>query len=132
MSPIVATLDAGFGRTGQNSSVENLAVLTSGPLPPNPADLFSTRRMDDVIAALTACIASGYRRITIACTRLACPVASTSTGMGRRQRENRRGRAMARPLRSGQPWSYGAQGATHVMRSSGKAVGSRAGPIVLM
>ncbi len=38
----------------QSVGVEKLSVLTSGPLPPNPADLFSARRMDDVIAALKA------------------------------------------------------------------------------
>ncbi len=32
--------------------IENLAVLLSGPLPPNPADLLSTKHMDDVIDAL--------------------------------------------------------------------------------
>jgi capsular exopolysaccharide synthesis family protein len=47
-------LDAAIGELPlQSSGVENLAVLPSGPLPPNPADLFSTRRMDEVIAALT-------------------------------------------------------------------------------
>jgi capsular exopolysaccharide synthesis family protein len=35
-------------------SLDNLAVLTSGPLPPNPADLFGSRRLDDVLAALKA------------------------------------------------------------------------------
>jgi capsular exopolysaccharide synthesis family protein len=38
----------------QSVGVENLAVLTSGPLPPNPADLFSTRRIEEVLAALSA------------------------------------------------------------------------------
>jgi capsular exopolysaccharide synthesis family protein len=32
--------------------VENLHILTSGPTPGNPADLFSARRMDDVIGSL--------------------------------------------------------------------------------
>lgn len=32
--------------------IENLAVLPSGPLPPNPADLLGSRRMEEVIAAL--------------------------------------------------------------------------------
>jgi capsular exopolysaccharide synthesis family protein len=32
--------------------VENLSVLLSGPLPPNPADLISARRMDEIIVAL--------------------------------------------------------------------------------
>ncbi len=38
----------------QATSVENLRVLTSGPLPPNPADLVGSRRMDELIAALRA------------------------------------------------------------------------------
>jgi non-specific protein-tyrosine kinase len=37
----------------QETGIENLAVLTSGPLPPNPADLMGSRRMQDVIAALS-------------------------------------------------------------------------------
>lgn len=32
--------------------IENLHVLTSGPLPPNPADLLGSRRMEEIIAAL--------------------------------------------------------------------------------
>jgi capsular exopolysaccharide synthesis family protein len=32
--------------------VENLAVLLSGPLPPNPADLISARRMEEIIETL--------------------------------------------------------------------------------
>lgn len=36
----------------QDVGVERLRVLTSGPLPPNPADLVGSKRMDEVIAAL--------------------------------------------------------------------------------
>ena len=36
------------------SGVDNLAILPSGPLPPNPADLLGSRRMEEVIAALRA------------------------------------------------------------------------------
>ncbi len=36
----------------QSVGVEKLSVLPSGPLPPNPADMFSTRRMTEVLAAL--------------------------------------------------------------------------------
>jgi non-specific protein-tyrosine kinase len=36
----------------QAGGVEGLSVLTSGPLPPNPADLMGSRRMEEVIAAL--------------------------------------------------------------------------------
>jgi non-specific protein-tyrosine kinase len=34
------------------TGVENLLLLPSGPLPPNPADLLGSRRMEEVIAAL--------------------------------------------------------------------------------
>lgn len=33
----------------QTSTVENLEVLTSGPTPPNPAELLSSRAMEDVL-----------------------------------------------------------------------------------
>jgi len=36
----------------QDSGVEGLSVLTSGPLPPNPADVMGSRRMEEVIVAL--------------------------------------------------------------------------------
>lgn len=36
----------------QPVGVDELRVLTSGPLPPNPADVIGSRRMDDVIAVL--------------------------------------------------------------------------------
>lgn len=36
----------------QATRVDGLQVLTSGSLPPNPADLVGSKRMDDVIAAL--------------------------------------------------------------------------------
>jgi non-specific protein-tyrosine kinase len=35
------------------TGVEGLMVLTSGPLPPNPADLLGSSRMEEVIAAVT-------------------------------------------------------------------------------
>ncbi len=34
------------------TGVEGLSVLTSGPLPPNPAELMGSRRMEEVIASL--------------------------------------------------------------------------------
>jgi non-specific protein-tyrosine kinase len=37
----------------QETKVEGLSILTSGPLPPNPADLMGSRRMEEVIAALS-------------------------------------------------------------------------------
>jgi capsular exopolysaccharide synthesis family protein len=36
----------------QETGIAGLSVLTSGPLPPNPADLMGSRRMEEVIAAL--------------------------------------------------------------------------------
>ncbi|MGQ9458715.1 MAG: CpsD/CapB family tyrosine-protein kinase [Anaerolineae bacterium] len=36
----------------QEVGVERLRVLTSGPLPPNPAELLASRRMDDILRAL--------------------------------------------------------------------------------
>jgi non-specific protein-tyrosine kinase len=36
----------------QATEIENLSVLPSGPLPPNPADLLGSRRMDAVLARL--------------------------------------------------------------------------------
>ncbi len=35
------------------TGVEGLSVLTSGPLPPNPAEVMGSRRMEEIIAALT-------------------------------------------------------------------------------
>jgi capsular exopolysaccharide synthesis family protein len=35
------------------SGVEGLSVLTSGPLPPNPADLMGSRRMEELVTALS-------------------------------------------------------------------------------
>jgi len=37
----------------QAGPVAGLRVLTSGPLPPNPAELLASRRLDDVLARLT-------------------------------------------------------------------------------
>jgi capsular exopolysaccharide synthesis family protein len=36
----------------QATAVENLWVLTSGPLPPNPAELLGSHRMDEILRAL--------------------------------------------------------------------------------
>lgn len=36
----------------QETGIKGLGVLTSGPLPPNPADLMGARRMEDVIGVL--------------------------------------------------------------------------------
>jgi polysaccharide biosynthesis transport protein len=36
----------------QNSSIENLKIITSGPLPPNPAELLGSKRMADLLDIL--------------------------------------------------------------------------------
>ena len=36
----------------QDTEVDNLQVMTSGPLPPNPADLLASKRMDTLLAQL--------------------------------------------------------------------------------
>lgn len=36
----------------QDTGVPNLQVLTSGPLPPNPAEILGSKRMSDILAAL--------------------------------------------------------------------------------
>lgn len=37
----------------QNTGVEGLRFLASGPLPPNPADMLGSRRLDEIIATLS-------------------------------------------------------------------------------
>ncbi len=37
----------------QDTGIEGLSLLASGPLPPNPAELMGSRRMEEVIAALS-------------------------------------------------------------------------------
>jgi len=36
----------------RKTAVEGLSILTSGPLPPNPAEVMGSRRMEEIIAAL--------------------------------------------------------------------------------
>jgi non-specific protein-tyrosine kinase len=36
----------------QDTGIEGMSVLTSGPLPPNPAELMGSRRMGEIVAAL--------------------------------------------------------------------------------
>jgi capsular exopolysaccharide synthesis family protein len=36
----------------QDTGIEGMSVLTSGPLPPNPAELMGSRRMEEIVAAL--------------------------------------------------------------------------------
>ena len=45
-------LDENAAAPLQKTEVDNLWVLTSGPKPPNPADLLGSRQMDRVIETL--------------------------------------------------------------------------------
>ncbi|UBH09357.1 CpsD/CapB family tyrosine-protein kinase [Macrococcus armenti] len=36
----------------QNTQVENLSILTSGPIPPNPSELLSSKRFKDLVTGL--------------------------------------------------------------------------------
>ena len=46
----VLTKQSDFGQSVQSSNVENLEILTSGPIPPNPAELLSSKAMEDLLA----------------------------------------------------------------------------------
>ena len=52
LSTTLASTSASLDEMLQDSSVENLRVLTSGPLPPNPAELLSSKRMVELVALL--------------------------------------------------------------------------------
>jgi capsular exopolysaccharide synthesis family protein len=43
-----------FAKVAQSSRVPNLSVLTSGPLPPNPAELVGSKRMREMLEQATA------------------------------------------------------------------------------
>lgn len=55
-----ASISGGIGSTGeprvhhplQPTQVENLHVMTSGPIPPNPAEILGSQRMNEVLAML--------------------------------------------------------------------------------
>jgi len=49
-----AVLDDGGALPIQDTPVPNLRLLTSGPLPPNPAELLGSQRMDRIIEGLRA------------------------------------------------------------------------------
>jgi non-specific protein-tyrosine kinase len=38
----------------QDSGVEGLSLLSSGPLPPNPADMLGAQKLDNIIASLAS------------------------------------------------------------------------------
>ena len=46
--------DQPFAKVAQSTRVANLAVLTSGPLPPNPAELVGSKRMRELIEGASA------------------------------------------------------------------------------
>lgn len=48
LSTVLST-DTRVDKAAQQTSIENLSVLTSGPKPPNPSELLGSMRMDQVI-----------------------------------------------------------------------------------
>lgn len=52
LSSALLSKEASLDGYVQSTRFENLAVLTSGPLPPNPSELLSSRRLDAVVKAL--------------------------------------------------------------------------------
>jgi len=52
LSTALTDMRAGLDGILQSTLVENLRLLTSGPLPPNPAELLSSRRMAELIGLL--------------------------------------------------------------------------------
>lgn len=52
LSSALLSKEASLDGYVQRTRFENLAVLTSGPLPPNPSELLSSRRLDAVLEAL--------------------------------------------------------------------------------
>lgn len=47
----VLTRQTTLSETIQQTRIENLDILTSGPIPPNPAELLSSRAMEDLLSA---------------------------------------------------------------------------------
>jgi capsular exopolysaccharide synthesis family protein len=43
-----------FAQTAQPTRIENLSVLTSGPVPPNPSEMVGSKRMGDLLAGAAA------------------------------------------------------------------------------
>lgn len=52
LTSALLTAEPKLSRFLQPTEFDNLSVLTSGPLPPNPSELLSSRRMDAVVEAL--------------------------------------------------------------------------------
>jgi len=54
LTNLLLTPQSGLNGTAQHTRFENLTVVTSGPLPPNPSELLASRRLDSVLDALKA------------------------------------------------------------------------------
>lgn len=53
LSTLIADREGQLEQHIQESGVENLSILTSGPIPPNPSELLQSQRMTDLIPELT-------------------------------------------------------------------------------
>jgi capsular exopolysaccharide synthesis family protein len=54
LTNLLLSPQSGINGCAQRTRFENLAVVTSGPLPPNPSELLASRRLDSVLDALKA------------------------------------------------------------------------------
>lgn len=54
LTNLLLSPQSGVNGCAQRTRFENLAVITSGPLPPNPSELLASRRLDSVLDALKA------------------------------------------------------------------------------
>ncbi len=54
LTTLLRTEDAALASIAQQTDEPNLRVITTGPLPPNPAELLGSQRMRDVLAKLAA------------------------------------------------------------------------------
>jgi capsular exopolysaccharide synthesis family protein len=52
LTNLLLSPQSGINGCAQKTRFENLAVVTSGPLPPNPSELLASRRLDAVLDAL--------------------------------------------------------------------------------
>ncbi|MFS1058423.1 CpsD/CapB family tyrosine-protein kinase [Enterococcus casseliflavus] len=54
LSTLIADRTSQIDQHIQDSGVENLSIMTSGPIPPNPSELLQSQRMTDLISDLIA------------------------------------------------------------------------------
>ncbi|MBE3109595.1 MAG: polysaccharide biosynthesis tyrosine autokinase [Acidobacteria bacterium] len=54
LTNLLLSPQSGINGCAQHTRFENLAVVTSGPLPPNPSELLASRRLDSVLESLRA------------------------------------------------------------------------------